>query len=72
MDLAIDNGIEHANATPEMLAFGNELVMPRRILVTILAGQIAKHDVQPDVKIAIVDIALQVFGKAAAREKDFA
>jgi hypothetical protein len=69
-DLSVHDGIEYAGATPEVLIFCNELVMPWRILIAIVAGLVGEDDMQSDVKIAVVHLALQVLGNFAAGEEN--
>jgi hypothetical protein len=68
--LSVHDGIEHAGATPEVLVFCNELVMPWRILIAIVTGLVGEDDMEPNVEIAVVHLALQILGDFAAGKEN--
>jgi hypothetical protein len=52
-----------------MLAFSDELRVPGRFLVQVVAGAVGEDDVQADVKPLVIDVAIQIGNAFAASEE---
>src|SRR5262249_2222006 len=55
----LDERIEHAHFRPVLLHLGNEAVVGRIVLVGVVGGAVGEDDVQGNVELTIVDVALQ-------------